>query len=134
GQDGPWVSWGATEFTLQAWCGSTGSRGVPERPPVAAGGRIGEWVTGSYAAVGGLAAVRAAAHSGRGEHVDVAWLDCMSVSMNTYTSVFAEFTGWAEMRRPTRTVEIPSVEPSADGFASFTTNSAPQWEQFLILL
>ena len=49
GQDGPWANWGATEFTLQAWCGSTGSRGVPERPPVAAGGRIGEWVTGTYA-------------------------------------------------------------------------------------
>jgi len=51
GQDGPWCDRAATEFTLQAWCGSTGFRGVPERPPVAAGGRIGEWVAGTYAAV-----------------------------------------------------------------------------------
>ena len=27
GEDGPWAGWAATEFTLQAWCGSTGSRG-----------------------------------------------------------------------------------------------------------
>src|SRR5450432_4148342 len=41
GQDGPWADWAATEFSLQAWCGSIATRGVPERPPVAAGGRIG---------------------------------------------------------------------------------------------
>lgn len=134
GQNGPWAEWAATEFTLQGWCGSTSSRGLPEQPPIAAGGRIGEWVSGTYAAVGALAAVRAAARSGVGEHVDVAWLDCMSVTMNTFTSVFAEFGGWPDMRRPIRTIEIPSIEPSSDGFASFTTNSAPQWASFLVLI
>ena len=134
GQDGPWANWAATEFTLQAWCGSTGSRGVPERPPVAAGGRIGEWVTGTYAAVATVAAQLEAKRSGHGEHVDIAWLDTMSVTMNTYTSVFGEFGGWPEMRRPTRTVEIPSAEPSSDGYAAFTTNSAQQWAAFLVLI
>ncbi|MBM3671773.1 MAG: CoA transferase [Actinobacteria bacterium] len=134
GQDGPWAAWAATEFTLQGWCGSTSSRGLPEQPPIAAGGRIGEWVSGTYAAVGAIAAMRAAARDGFGEHVDVAWLDCMSVTMNTFTSVFAEFSGWPEMRRPTRTIEIPSIEPSSDGYASFTTNSAPQWGSFLVLI
>ncbi|MEX2267106.1 MAG: CoA transferase [Acidimicrobiia bacterium] len=134
GQDGPWSGWAATEFTLQGWCGSTSSRGLPEQPPIAAGGRIGEWVSGTYAAVGAVAAARTAAQSGTGEHVDVAWLDCMSVTMNTFTSVFAEFGGWPDMRRPIRTIEIPSIEPSADGYASFTTNSAPQWAAFLVLI
>ena len=36
----------ATEFTLQAWCGSIASRGRKHEPPVATGGRIGEWVAG----------------------------------------------------------------------------------------
>jgi len=134
GQDGPWADWAATEFTLQGWCGSTATRGVPERPPVAAGGRIGEWVTGTYAAVAGVAAHLAAARTGRGEHVDVAWLDSMSLTMNTYTSVFAEFMDWPPMRRPTRTIEIPSIEPTADGYAAFTTNSAQQWADFLVLI
>ncbi len=134
GQHGPWADWAATEFTLQATCGSIGSRGIPERPPVTAGGHIGAWVAGTYAAVGATAAAAAATRSGEGEHVDVAVLDCMTVTMNTYTSVFAEFLGWPEMRRPTRTVEIPSVEPSADGYVSFTTNSAQQWAAFLVMI
>src|SRR4029453_15942904 len=90
GQDGPWRDRAATEFTLQAWCGSTGSRGDPERPPVAAGGRIGEWVAGTYAAVAAMAAWRTARRTGQGEHIDVALLDAMALTMNTYTSVFAE--------------------------------------------
>ncbi|MEX2254842.1 MAG: CoA transferase [Acidimicrobiia bacterium] len=134
GQSGPWRDRAATEFTLQAWCGSTGSRGEPERPPVAAGGRIGEWVAGTYAAVAAVAARGAAQQTGAGEHVDVALLDAMSLTMNTYTSVFAEFLGWPPMRRPTRTFEVPSIEPSSDGYAAFTTNSAQQFNDFLILI
>ncbi|RDJ93326.1 hypothetical protein B4Q13_22660, partial [Lacticaseibacillus rhamnosus] len=62
-----WVGRPATELTLQAWCGSTGNRGLPDGPPIAAGGRVGEWIAGTYAAVGALTALR----SGHGEHVDV---------------------------------------------------------------
>ncbi|HEV3450385.1 MAG TPA: CoA transferase [Acidimicrobiia bacterium] len=134
GLDGPWAGWAATEFTLQAWCGSTGSRGLPETPPVAAGGRIGEWMAGTYAAVAVAAAVRRARRTGRGEHIDVATLDAMAVSMNTYTSVFAEFLGWPPLRRPTRTIEIPSIEPAADGYVAFTTNSAQQFADFMVLI
>ncbi len=134
GQDGPWSERAATEFTLQACCGSTGFRGVPERPPLAAGGRIGEWVGGTYAAVAAVAAWLSARTTGRGEHVDLALLDTMALTMNTYTSVFAEFLGWPPLRRPTRSIEIPSIERSKDGYAAFTTNSAQQFADFLILI
>ncbi len=134
GQDGPWCDRAATEFTLQACCGSTGSRGVPERPPLAAGGRIGEWVAGTYAAVAAVAAWRTALVTGRGEHVDLALLDSMALTMNTYTSVFAELLGWPPLRRPTRSIEIPSIERSKDGFVAFTTNSAQQFADFLVLV
>lgn len=134
GQDGPWCDRPATEFTLQAWCGSIASRGLPEEPPVAAGGRIGEWVAGTYAAVASLAAWLRATRTGRGEHVDVALLDCMTLTMNTYTSVFAEFLDWPPMRRPTRSIEIPSIEPSSDGYCAFTTNSAQQFADFLVMI
>src|SRR5262249_54771552 len=36
GRGGPWSQRPATEFTLQAWCGSTAARGAPDRPPIAA--------------------------------------------------------------------------------------------------
>ena len=49
GSSGPWVGRPATEFTLQAACGSIGGRGLPGETPLAAGGRLGEWLTGIYA-------------------------------------------------------------------------------------
>jgi crotonobetainyl-CoA:carnitine CoA-transferase CaiB-like acyl-CoA transferase len=134
GCDGPWVDRPATEFTLQAACGSTGNRGLPEDPPLAAGGRLGEWITGTYAAIGALAALRSAHHSGRGEHVDMAMFDCMAVTMTTYPSVFADFSGWRPMDGTGRSIEVPSIEPSADGYVVFTTNSAQQFESMLQMI
>ncbi len=66
GTSGPWVGRAATEFTLQAACGSTGGRGFPDSTPLAAGGRVGEWLTGTYAAVGALAALVARRSDRRG--------------------------------------------------------------------
>ncbi|MHB1584922.1 MAG: CaiB/BaiF CoA-transferase family protein [Acidimicrobiales bacterium] len=134
GPDGPLAGTPATEFTLQAWCGSTGQRGLPEEPPLAAGGRLGEWLTGSVAAVGALAALREARRSGEGEHVDVAMLDVMATTMVTYPSVFASFGGWPSSPGTGRVVEVPSIEPSSDGFVVFTTNSAQQFEDFLVMI
>ncbi len=134
GRWGPYAQRPATEFTLQAECGSTGARGRPDGPPLHAGGRIGEWVSGTYAAVGAVAALRGARRDGIGEHVDVAMLACMSVTMNTYTTVFAEFLGWPEMRGPARTIEIPSIEPTADGYVGFCTITGQQFRDFLVLI
>ena len=134
GCDGPWARRPATEFTLQAACGSTGNRGLPEDPPLSAGGRLGEWIAGTYAAVGALAALRAARASGQGEHVDVAMLDCMAIAMTTYQSVFSSFMGHPPLRGTGRSIEVPSVEPSADGYVVFTTNSAQQFADLLVLI
>jgi crotonobetainyl-CoA:carnitine CoA-transferase CaiB-like acyl-CoA transferase len=134
GLEGPWVDRPWTEFTLQAACGSTGQRGLPERTPLAAGGRLGEWVAGTYAALGAVAAHREARRTGVGVHVDVAILDCMAVAMVTYPTVFSSFLGRPPMRGTGRTVEVPSVEPTKDGYAVFTTNSAQQFRDFLVMI
>ncbi len=137
GRRGPWARRPATEFTMQAACGSTGGRGLPGLPPLAAGGRIGEWLAGTYAAVGALAAWMEAHRSGRGEEVDVAMFDCMAVGMVTFPSVFAAFA--AARGRPggvatVRRVEVPSIEPTRDGYVNFTTNSAQQFRDFALLI
>src|SRR5438105_5985522 len=134
GYDGPWADRPATEFTLQAACGSTGSRGLPENPPLSAGGRLGEWLAGTYAAVGAVAALRSARASGHGEHVDVAMLDVMAVTMTTYPSVFSAFMGWPRLRGTGRSIEVPSIEPAADGYVVFTTNSAQQFQDLLVMI
>ncbi|MEI8000724.1 MAG: CoA transferase [Actinomycetes bacterium] len=134
GQDGPWRDRPATEFTLQADCGSIASRGLLDAPPFAAGGRIGEWVTGTYGALAVAAAVREARRSGHGEHIDLAQLAVMSLTMNTYSMLGAEMMGWPPAAGPPRTVETPSIEPTADGYVCFTTNSAQQLQDFLVLI
>jgi crotonobetainyl-CoA:carnitine CoA-transferase CaiB-like acyl-CoA transferase len=137
GTSGPWIDRPATEFTLQATCGSTGGRGFPGETPLAAGGRVGEWLTGTYAAVGALAAAWRADHTGRGGHVDVSILDCMAIGMITFPSVFAEFAascGRPPMTASSRRIEVPSVEPTADGWVNFTTNSAQQFADFSVLI
>ena len=134
GREGPWADRPWTEFTLQAACGSTGQRGLPERPPLAAGGQIGEWAAGTFAAVATLAAHREARRSGQGEDVDVAIFDCMVVTMATYPSVFASFLGWPPSRGTGRTVEVPSIEPTSDGYFVVTTNSAQQFQDFLVMI
>lgn len=134
GRNGPWAGRAATEFTLQAWCGSTGSRGRYDEPPLHAGGRIGEYVAGTYAAVAAAALLHERDHSGLADHADVSMLEAMSVTMNTYASVFAEFLGWPDLHGPARTIEIPSIEPTADGYVGFCTITAQQFQDFLVLI
>ena len=137
GRSGPWVGRPATEFTLQAACGSTGGRGLPGEPPLAAGGGVGEWLTGAYAAVGALSAAWRVSRTGLGGLVDVALLDCMAVGMVTFPSVFADFAaacGRQPVAATTRRIEVPSVEPTADGWVNFTTNSAQQFADFATLI
>src|SRR3954447_9359808 len=126
GCTGPWVGRPATEFTLQAWAGSTGTRGVPGSEPISVGGRLGEWVAGTYAAVGAIAALR----TGRAVHVDVALLDCIAATMTMMPSIFASMAGWNPAVWSTRSMEVPSIEPTSDGYVNFTTNSAQQFSDF----
>jgi crotonobetainyl-CoA:carnitine CoA-transferase CaiB-like acyl-CoA transferase len=132
GRGGPWSQRPATEFTLQALCGSTACRGTPDKPPIAAGGRLGEWLGGAYAAVAALTAHHDTRRGGRGTHVDLALLEVMALTMAPNLMVWESLAG-----RPgpfSRTLEIPSIEPAADGFVGFCTITAQQWRDFLVLI
>jgi len=132
GRGGPWSLRAATEFTLQALCGSTAARGTPDRPPIAAGGRLGEWLGGTYAAVAALTAWHGARRDGRGEHVDLSLLEVMALTMAPNTMVWESLAG--QPGPFTRTVEIPSIEPARDGWIGFCTITAQQWRDFLVLI
>jgi crotonobetainyl-CoA:carnitine CoA-transferase CaiB-like acyl-CoA transferase len=132
GRGGPWSQRPATEFTLQAWCGSTAARGTLDRPPIAAGGRLGEWLGGAFAAVAALTAYHGAKRSGRGEHVDLSLLEVMALTMAPNMSVWESLAG--QPSPFARTVEIPSIEPARDGYVGFCTITGQQWRDFLILI
>ena len=137
GQSGPWALRPATEFTLQAASGSIGGRGTPERPPVAAGGQLGDWIAGTWAAIGGLAAWRRAHATGRGDHVDVSAFESVSISLNPFEPLRASLTGDRDhfMRHVyQRSVEVPSIEPARDGWVGFAMLSAQQWQDFTVMV
>ena len=130
GSDGPWAERPATEFTLQAATGSTAHRGLGDREPVAAGGRIGEWIAGGFAAVGALFAWLSARNTGRGQHVDLSIFEAMLLSMTYYHDLSGQ---WREGPLP-RGIEVPSIEPAKDGWVGFCTITGQQWLDFCVLI
>jgi crotonobetainyl-CoA:carnitine CoA-transferase CaiB-like acyl-CoA transferase len=131
GRRGPWSDRPATEFTLEAEVGNIAYRGLPERGPVAAGGRVGEWAAGASAAVACLAAWRSARDSGVGLHADVSMLETMSLCMTTYHDLFGQFVpGFAIPQA----IETPSIEPCKDGWIGICTYTGQQWKDLCSLM
>jgi len=130
GGTGPWARRPATEFTLQAATGSTAYRGLPDRKPVAAGGRIGEWIAGCFAAVGGVSAWISARRTGTGQHVDVSQFEAMLLCLTVYHDLNGQ---WVEGPLA-RSIEIPSIEPAKDGWVGFCTITGQQWKDFCAMI
>ncbi len=130
GLEGPDANRPATEFTLQAATGSIDYRGLPGRKPVAAGGRIGEWAAGSFAATAAISAALSARKTGSGHHVDLSIFESMLICMTVYHDLSSQ---WFEGPLP-RSIEIPSIEPAKDGFVGYCVITGQQWTDFCAML
>jgi formyl-CoA transferase len=75
GSTGPYSDFKAYENVAQAMGGAMSTTGVPEGPPFVTGAQIGDSGTGLHLAVGLLAALRQAEHTGQGQYVEVAMMD-----------------------------------------------------------
>jgi len=134
GLDGPYARRPATEFTLQAECSSIGVRGLPGREPYQAGGRTTEWIGGTYAAVAALAALYRARRSGHGERIDFSLHEVMGLATNNFIDLMWGLFGRPPVIGSAQNVETPSIEPTADGYIGFNTNTAQQLQDFLLLI
>ncbi|OBH62829.1 CoA transferase [Mycobacterium sp. E2479] len=123
----------ANEFILQALCGSIAGRGWPDDEPVQAGGRLGEWLAGTFAAAVAAATARHAARSGRGEVIDVSTYEAMAVAMGGLSAMSASVLG-ADSLLHERSLELPSIVPTADGMVGFCTITAQQFQDFLVMI
>lgn len=130
GGDGPWAERPATEFTLQAATGATAGRGIPARGPVGAGGRIGDWIPGVYAAVGGLAGYLCARRSGAGQHVDLSSFECLCLTLTNYHDLNSQFFPGPLAQ----SIITPSIEPTRDGWVGLATITGQQWKDFCALI
>jgi crotonobetainyl-CoA:carnitine CoA-transferase CaiB-like acyl-CoA transferase len=136
GRSGPYAERPATDFTLQAESGALGVRGLRARPPYQAGGRIVEWVSGTFAAVAAAAALRPSRASRRGELIDVSMLELANFTSNLYVDVVHSLLGRPPVQQlgPPRLIETPSIEPTLDGYVGFCTNSRQQFDDFLVMI
>ncbi|OMC15080.1 CoA transferase [Mycobacterium sp. SP-6446] len=123
----------ANEFILQALCGSTAGRGWPGDEPVQAGGRLGEWLAGAFAAAVAAAAARHAARGGNGEIIDVSTYEAMALAMGGLSAMSASVLGPDSLQQQ-RSLELPSIVPTADGMVGFCTITAQQFQDFLVMI
>jgi len=130
GHGGPDDGLDLPEPVLQARSGALSGHGHMGRTPLTVGGRIGEYVTGAFAALGAATAWRRAEKTQRAELVDVSKLEAMQLTMLTVPTLMAHFPGG---RGSTfRFVMIPGNEPTGDDrFVGITTVTAAQWRALL---
>jgi len=137
GLDGPWAGLPATELTLQAWAGGIAARGWPSRPPIHCGGRPGLWLGGLFAAVGLLAAWPRARQTGTGELLDVSILESLTLCLVMYPLTARSMAPSPTPRAPSgpsRSVIIPGVEATTDGWVGFMVATAAMWESFCVMI
>ncbi len=61
-------------------------------------------------------------------------LECMTLTMNTYAYIFGSFLNFRRAPGPARSIEMPSIEPTRDGYVGFCTITAQQFQDFLLLI
>jgi crotonobetainyl-CoA:carnitine CoA-transferase CaiB-like acyl-CoA transferase len=136
GTTGPDAGRPATEFTVQADSGAVLVRGIRELPPFQMGGRVVEWVAGAYGAVGSLAAIQRSRATGQGEVIDLSLCEVAQLTGTAFMDLYTSLQGRPDIdaTKPGRSMEIPSIEPSLDGYVGFNTNTREQWESFAIMI
>ncbi|HXN58888.1 MAG TPA: CoA transferase [Acidimicrobiales bacterium] len=132
GLEGPWSDKAATEFTLQAWSGGIVglARGLPDRAPVHVGGQVGEWLSGVFAAIGTLAAIRR--RNPNGQLVDVSMLEALAMCLTYYPVTFNDQLG-RPMRRK-RFIPTPGVGAAKDGLVGLGCGTGQQWLDFCVMV
>lgn len=113
GQEGPGADRPAYDVIIQALGGGMSLTGEAGRPPVRAGLPIADLAGGLFATIGILAALQERTRTGKGQHVDIALLDC-HVSLLSYFASYFLLAGQV-------TRSVGSGHPSAEPYGAFPT-------------
>lgn len=133
GLEGPWAGRPANDLTLQAWSGGLWARGHGDRPPVSVGGRQDQWSSGVAAAVATLFARIGSHDDGQGSLVDVSSLEALSQWLFGYGPMTSLDIAGTPLRE-VRSVHIPGVEETKDGWVGLMVGTAQQWHDFCAMV
>ena len=127
GHGGPDDGLVSTDEVLQARTGSLSIHGHGHRAPLTVGGRLGEYATGVYAALGAATAWRRASRTGVVETVDVSMLEAIQMTHTVVPTLMSRFPGGG--MNSFRWVMIPGNEPTGDDrYVGITTVTEQQWQ------
>ncbi|MDU8911775.1 CaiB/BaiF CoA-transferase family protein [Aestuariicoccus sp. MJ-SS9] len=135
GQDGPYAHRAGYDYIIQGMSGLMSITGDPDGQPQRAGVAITDLFTGLYSVTGILAALHQRARTGKGQHIDMALLDCaVSATANQALNYLATGTP------PGRTGNYhPNLTPyqvfdCSDGFIIIATGNDAQYQRLCRLL
>ncbi|WP_212524714.1 CaiB/BaiF CoA-transferase family protein [Actibacterium sp. MT2.3-13A] len=98
GQTGPYADRAGYDFLIQGMSGLMSITGEPGGQPQKVGVAVTDVLTGLYGAIGILAAVEQRHVTGRGQHIDMALLDCAVAAMANQAMNYL-VTGQSPMRQ-----------------------------------
>ena len=134
GQAGPYRDWPALDLVIQAAGAWVSGHGVPDSKPMRVGGRLPEFLAGSYAATASLAAVLSARQQGRAAYVDLSMMECLVGSL-PYPMVHRHALESLGLPAPeVRYNPLPGILRCRDGWIGVNALTPPQWELACILL
>ena len=135
GQTGPYAHRAGYDYIIQGMSGFMSITGDPDGQPQRAGVAITDLFTGLYSVTGILAALHQRQSTGKGQHIDMALLDCaVSAMANQAMNYLATGTP------PGRTGNYhPNLTPyqvfdCADGFIIIATGNDGQYQRLCKLL
>jgi crotonobetainyl-CoA:carnitine CoA-transferase CaiB-like acyl-CoA transferase len=134
GQTGPDAHRAGYDFMIQGMAGLMSVTGDADGPPTKVGVAMADVMTGMYATVAILAALRARDATGRGQHLDLALFDCqLAALINQATAYLAD--GATPVRRGNGHPTIVPYETfeGADGWFILAVGNDAQFRKFCAL-
>ena len=131
GQTGPYADRAGYDFIIQAMSGIMDLTGEPDGPPQKMGVAFADVFTGLYSTIAIQAALAEREKSGRGQHIDMSLLDCMTgVLANQAMNYLA--SGQTPKRMGNRHPNITPYEavPVSDGWIILAVGNDAQFERF----
>ncbi len=135
GQDGPYAQRAGYDFMIQGLSGIMDVTGEPDGEPQKIGVAFADLFTGLYGVIGIQAALAQRRTSGRGQHVDMALLDCMtSVLANQALNYLASGTSPTRLGNAHPNIAPYQTFPSRDGHLIVACGNDAQFERLVEVL
>ncbi len=131
GQNGPLSSEPGYDFIAQGMGGLMAITGEPDEQPMKAGVALSDIMTGLNAAIGILAALNYRNKTGKGQHVDLALLDCTVAAMTNIAQYYLTSGHLAPRLGNAHSTIVPyQTFAASDGFIILAVGNNNQFTRF----